>query len=40
MNLESTATKNGGGGGIRTHEALADLAVFKTTGINHYPTPP
>jgi hypothetical protein len=30
----------GGGGGIRTLEAREGLAVFKTTGINHYPTPP
>ncbi len=30
----------GGGGEIRTLETLAGLAVFKTTGINHYPTPP
>ena len=31
---------NGGGGEIRTLETVAGLAVFKTTGINHYPTPP
>jgi len=30
----------GGGGEIRTLEAREGLAVFKTTGINHYPTPP
>jgi hypothetical protein len=31
---------NGGGGGIRTHETLSGLTVFKTAGVNHFPTPP
>jgi hypothetical protein len=31
---------HGGGGGIRTHEALSSLAVFKTAGFNRSPTPP
>jgi hypothetical protein len=30
----------GGGGGIRTHEALASLPVFKTGAIDHSATPP
>ncbi len=30
----------GGRGGIRTHETLAGLAVFKTTALNHYATLP
>jgi hypothetical protein len=30
----------GGGGGIRTHETLSGLTVFKTAGVNHFPTPP
>ena len=30
----------GGGGGIRTHETLSGLTVFKTAGFNHSPTPP
>src|SRR4051812_25884167 len=36
----SAATRNGGGGGIRTHEALADLPVFKTGAIDRSATPP
>ena len=36
--------KGGGGvngeGGIRTHDALADMLVFKTRAINHSTTPP
>ena len=31
---------NGGGGGIRTHETLARLPVFKTGRFNHSRTPP
>jgi hypothetical protein len=30
----------GGGGGIRTLETVSGLAVFKTTALNHYATPP
>ena len=30
----------GGGGGIRTHETLSGLTVFKTAGFNRSPTPP
>ena len=30
----------GGEGGIRTHGALADTAVFKTADFNHSPTSP
>ena len=29
-----------GGGGIRTHGALADTLVFKTRALNHSPPPP
>ena len=32
--------RRGGGGGIRTHETLSGLTVFKTAGVNHFPTPP
>jgi hypothetical protein len=35
-----TPRLNGGGGGIRTHETLSGLTVFKTAGVNHFPTPP
>ena len=31
---------SGGGGGIRTPEALSGLTVFKTAGFNRSPTPP
>lgn len=31
---------SGGGGGIRTHEELSPLAVFKTAAFNHSATPP
>jgi hypothetical protein len=31
---------NGGGGGIRTLEALSSLAVFKTAAFNRSATPP
>lgn len=31
---------NGGGGGIRTHETLSGLLVFKTSAFNHSATPP
>src|SRR5690348_4523527 len=37
---KSRKLKFGGGGGIRTHEALSSLAVFKTAGFNRSPTPP
>ena len=30
----------GGGGGIRTHETISRLAVFKTAAFNHSATPP
>jgi hypothetical protein len=30
----------GGGGGIRTHETLSGLTVFKTAAFNHSATPP
>ena len=30
----------GGGGGIRTHEGLAPLPVFKTGAFDHSATPP
>src|SRR5438270_4472583 len=30
----------GGGGGIRTHERLAPLAVFETAALGRYATPP
>ena len=30
----------GGGGGIRTHETLSGLTVFKTAAIGHSATPP
>jgi hypothetical protein len=32
--------KFGGGGGIRTHETLSGLTVFKTAAFNHSATPP
>ncbi len=35
-----TITIAGGGGGIRTHEDLATLPVFKTGSFNHSDTPP
>ena len=31
---------HGGGGGIRTHEIVSDLLVFKTSAFNHSATPP
>ena len=31
---------SGGGGGIRTHETLSRLPVFKTGAFNHSATPP
>ena len=31
---------NGGGGGIRTHERLAPLPIFKTGAFNRSATPP
>ena len=33
-------TRNGGRGGIRTHERLSPLAVFKTAAINRSATLP
>ena len=38
--LNSPKEINGGGGGIRTHETLSGLTVFKTAGFNRSPTPP
>jgi len=35
-----SARLDGGGGGIRTHETLSGLTVFKTAGFNRSPTPP
>jgi hypothetical protein len=35
-----TASINGGGGRIRTHENLTALLVFKTSAFNHSATPP
>ena len=32
--------KLGGGGGIRTHDIVADITVFKTAAFNHSATPP
>ena len=32
--------QNGGEGGIRTLEPLAELAVFETTALDHYATSP
>ena len=37
--LEKSVIDNGGGG-IRTHGALADTLVFKTRALNHSTTPP
>ena len=37
--LEKSVIENGGGG-IRTHGALADTLVFKTRALNHSTTPP
>ena len=34
------STGHGGGGGIRTHETVSRLAVFKTAAFNHSATPP
>ena len=36
----STNEPTGGRGGIRTHEGLAPLAVFKTAALNHSATLP
>src|SRR6185295_9647872 len=38
--LSLRPAKDGGGGGIRTHEALADPPVFKTGAFNRSATPP
>jgi hypothetical protein len=32
--------EDGGGGGIRTHETLSGLTVFKTAAFNRSATPP
>jgi hypothetical protein len=32
--------RSGGGGGIRTHEGLSSLPVFKTGAFNRSATPP
>ena len=32
--------RQGGGGGIRTHETLSGLTVFKTAAFNRSATPP
>ncbi len=37
---KDSTTQFGGGGEIRTLEIREDLSVFKTDGINRYPTPP
>ena len=34
------SVEDNGGGGIRTHGALADTLVFKTRALNHSTTPP
>ncbi len=39
-NIGLTVNFDGGGGGIRTHETLSGLTVFKTAGVNRFPTPP
>ena len=36
----TASSVRGGGGGIRTHETLSGLTVFKTAGVNRFPTPP
>ena len=38
--LNSAHLMRNGGGGIRTHGALADTLVFKTRALNHSTTPP
>jgi hypothetical protein len=38
--LRTVRDIDGGGGGIRTHETLSGLTVFKTAGVNRFPTPP
>ena len=40
VELRENVRLAGGGGGIRTHETLSGLTVFKTAGFNHSPTPP
>jgi hypothetical protein len=40
LHCPSELRLRGGGGGIRTHETLSGLTVFKTAGVNHFPTPP
>src|SRR6185437_14739998 len=39
-NCELYLSRNGGGGGIRTHETLSGLTVFKTAAFNRSATPP
>ncbi len=36
----SLNVKLGGGGEIRTRDALSVIAVFKTAALDHYATPP
>jgi hypothetical protein len=38
--LRTIQRMNGGGGGIRTHETLSGLTVFKTAAFNRSATPP
>ena len=38
--LETLNYNDGGGGGIRTHERVAPLSVFKTDAFNRSATPP
>ncbi len=40
MQIGILAANVGGGGGIRTHETVARLPVFKTGAFNHSATPP
>ena len=40
LNFAPVAGLRGGGGGIRTHEGLASLPVFKTGAFNRSATPP
>jgi hypothetical protein len=38
--LDSAGLRCGGGGGIRTHERLSPLPIFKTGAFNRSATPP
>jgi hypothetical protein len=40
IGLIERKNRAGGGGGIRTHETVARLPVFKTGAFNHSATPP